>query len=123
MAVTVALPPGTSVYITAFTNAAYLQKATITPPAGPAVVWQGAGEGNRQIGQQIITTAAGSQNQNYTVAVQYSTNNGASWQDSSLLPGGATLGTMNLSVVLSEDHADRDFNDAVVQFMWWTPLN
>ena len=124
MAVTLKLPPGTRIFATAFTNAAYLQKVVITPPAGAGdpITWQGTGEDNNQIGQQFITTPAGSQDLVYSVGAQYSSDNGATWQDSSLLPGGTTIGSMNIKVMLSEDHVDQDFNDAVVQFLWWDPL-
>ena len=124
MAVTLMLPPGRRIFVSAFTNAAYLQKVVITPPAGAGdpITWQGTGEDNNQIGQQFITTPAGSQDLAYSVGAQYSSDNGATWQDSSLLPGGTTIGSMNLKVMLSEDHVDQDFNDAVVQFLWCPPV-
>jgi hypothetical protein len=34
MAATILLPPSTTIYITAMSNAAYLQRLTLTPPQG-----------------------------------------------------------------------------------------
>ena len=124
MAVTMMLPPSTRVFVSAFTNAAYQQKVTVTPPGGgQPLVYQGAGENNHQIGQQFITTAGGSQNLAYSVTIQNSADGGGTWQDSTLLPGGTVIGSFNLQVVLSEDHVDQDYNDAVVEFLWWRPLS
>jgi hypothetical protein len=124
MAATVMLPPSTNVFVSAFTNAAYLQKVTVTPPGGgQPIVWQGTGENNHQIGQQFIATPGGSQNLAYSVTAQYSSDGGGTWQDSTLLPGATVIGSFNLQVVLSEDHVDQDYNDAVVEFLWWRPLS
>jgi hypothetical protein len=30
---------------------------------------------------------------------------------------------MNMQVLLSEDHVDLDYNDAVLQFIWWGTLS
>ena len=119
MSTTIVLPPSTPVYVTAFTNAAFLQRITVTPPSGAPIVWTGTGENNNQIGQTYINTPGGTSTISYQVNAENSSNNGASWNQSSLLPGGCTVGTMNIKVVLSEDHVDQDFNDSVVQFLWW----
>ena len=124
MPASILLPPSTNVFVTAFTNAGYLQKVTITPPsgAGNPTVWQGRGENNHQIGSMFIMTPGGSQNFNYQVDAQNSPNGGQSWNESVLMPGGCVIATMNLKVLLSEDQADRDYNDAVVEFLWWEPF-
>lgn len=124
MSVSILLPPSTNVFVSAFTNAAYIQRVTITPPSGSgsAIVWDGSGEGNNQIGSTFITTPGGSQNLTYTVTIQYSSDGGSTWGASSMIPGGTVIGSMNLKVVLGEDHVDQDYNDAVVEFLWWEPL-
>jgi hypothetical protein len=125
MPATILLPPSTTVYVTAMSNAAYLQKLTLTPPpgAGSPMSWQGTGEGDHIIGQTTLTTPAGSQDWSYSVNAQYSTDGGGTWQQSTLLPGGCTIATLNMAVLLSEDHVDQDYNDAVLQFIWWKPLS
>ena len=125
MAVSILLPPDTNVFLAALTNAAYLQRVTVTPPSGGGspIVWQGTGEDNHPIGNQLVTTPAGSANFTYSVNMEYSSDNGATWHQSSMIPGGCVVASMNLKVVVSEDHVDQDFNDAVVQFMWWNPLS
>ncbi|EUB97567.1 Fucose-binding lectin II [Rhizobium sp. CF080] len=123
MPATILLPPSTNVFVTALTNAADLQKVTITVPGASPILWQGTGEGNHQIGSTFVMTPSGSQDVQATVDVQHSANGGNTWQESALLPGGCSIGTMNLQVLLSEDQVDRDYNDAVVQFLWWVPLS
>ena len=125
MSLSIVLPPSTRVFVAAFTNAAYMQRVSITPPAGAGqpIVWQGTGEDNHPIGNQIVTTPAGSSNFTYSVSADYSTDGGSSWQQSSMIPGGCVVGSLNLKVVISEDHVDQDYYDAVVQFMWWEPLS
>ncbi len=125
MASSITLPPSTAVYSTGFTNAAYLQRITITPPSGggSAWSWQGNGEGEHIIGTKSFTTPGGNQNLVYQVDCQYSSDGGSTWNESSLFPGGCIVGSMNMRVMLSEDHVDQDFNDAVAQFVWWEPLS
>lgn len=125
MAVSILLPPSTQVFLAAFTNAAYIQRVTVTPPsgAGSPIVWQGSGEGNNPIGNQMLTTPGGSANLTYSVAMDYSSDGGSTWQQSSMIPGGCVVASMNVKVVVSEDHVDQDYNDAVIQFMWWEPLS
>jgi hypothetical protein len=123
MAATILLPPSIKAYVTAITNAAYLQRITLTPPqGGTPTVWQGSGEGEHVIGTLTLTTPPGSQDLAYSVNAESSSNGGATWKQSALLPGGTTIGTLNIKVVLSEDGVDQDFNDAVLQIMWWAPL-
>lgn len=119
------LPPGTNNFVAEFTNSTYLQKLKITPPSGTGspIVWQGSGERNHQIGDQMLATPDGNSNLSYSVNAEYSSDGGSTWQQPSLIPGGCVVGTLNMKVVISEDHADQDFNDAVVQFMWWEPLS
>lgn len=124
MATTVLLPPGKKIYLTVFTDAAYLQKITVTPPAGagnPYTV-QGSGENNHVIGSENFTTPSGTQNLSYEVNIVYSSNNGGSWNQSSLISGETVVGSMNMQIVLSEDHVDNDYNDCVAQFVWWEPI-
>ena len=82
MSLSIVLPPSTRVFVAAFTNAAYMQRVSITPPAGAGqpIVWQGTGEDNHPIGDQIVTTPAGSSNFTYLVSADYSTDGGTSWQ-------------------------------------------
>lgn len=123
MSVSILLPAGKLIYLTCFTNAAYQQKVTVTPPSGAVMVFQGSGEGNHVVGTQSFNTPSGSQDVTYTINIEYSSNGGASWNQSSLIPGQCVVGTMNMQIVLSEDHADNDFNDAVAQFNWWEPTS
>ncbi|TNC08156.1 hypothetical protein FF100_30035 [Methylobacterium terricola] len=123
MPASILLPPSTNVFLAAFTNASDIQRVTITPPGGQAIVWQGSGENNKQIGSTFFQTPSGSQDVSATVDIQHSSDGGRTWQESALLPGGCSVATMNIQVVLSEDQVDRDYNDAVVQFLWWESLS
>lgn len=125
MPASIHLPPSTTILATAITNAGNLQRVTLTPPAsmGPPIVWQGSGENNTQIGQTNLVTPEGTQHVSVAVTIENSSDGGRTWSQSSLIRGSCSVATMCVDLLLSEDSADNDYNDAVVQFLWWKPLN
>ena len=132
---TVKFQGGSVVFVQALANASYTQVITITPPSGPAAVFQGSGEGNVPLpltpgsfltpgtkgGQASFMPPGGSSTlSTYKIAV---TANGKPSQveansSSITTPSGSVL---NLATALSEDSADQDYNDGTVMFMQYTP--
>lgn len=129
------LPPSTTIYVNALSNAAYTQTVTITPPSGSPAIFSGAGENNAAMrlttagfltppsgsSQAYFRTAAGSAG---TYRVDIASNHGAEnvqfAQCSSSWTSGATA---NMLIVVGEDAVDQDYNDSVLQLMWYTPAN
>lgn len=125
---------GSKVYVQAFSNAAFAQVVTITPPSGTAAVFQGSGEGNIALplttsgfltaavtnGQPSFTPPGSSSKlSTYTVMV---TANGSSSQveANSFSVTTPANGSLNLATVVSEDSTDKDYNDATAVFMQYT---
>jgi len=134
-AVSFVLPPSVKVFVQAMSNAAFIQTVTLTPPAAPAAVFSGSGEGNVQLklvtqgfltpappnGQPSFTTpAAGG---TYKVAVTHAQ---GQQQQPSVVTGGKLAvqnpagGDFGLLWVISEDAGDKDFNDAAVLFTYYS---
>ena len=74
-------------------------------------------------GNFSITTPDHSSNPlGYRVTVQIeSSNEGGQYQPSQVFSGSCGVMYYSLVLVVSEDYVDDDWNDAVVQFTWWTP--
>jgi len=121
MSIQVKLPANTRVFIRAIANAAWLQRVTITPPSGSPIVWKGSGEGNQPFGDIQVTTSG--KIDTYTVNIEHSSDGGNSWNSSSSTSGDTSIASLRAKYILSEDGADSDYNDAVVEFMWWIPLS
>jgi Fucose-binding lectin II (PA-IIL) len=121
---TVYLPLSTWVHIRAVTNAAQTQRVTIAVEGSNPVVLTGSGEHDSlmQNGDFGITTPSTSKSPlgcRVTVAVESQTSTG--WQPSMVSQGSSSIMYYNLSLVVSEDSVDNDWNDAVVMFSWWIP--
>jgi len=109
----------TTLYIMVDTYAAYAQKVTIQPAGGQPYVAQGSGEGNRIGFWTTNVPTAGLAN--YVVLVQY--NDGSGFKNSSMVQQAAfSAVTLNQVVLFSEDATDKDDNDCMVTFMWFTPV-
>jgi len=123
--VTIYLPLSTWVHVQAYTNAAFNQQVTITQEDGTVTVLTGSGEQDAPIpnGNFAITTPGHSSSQlGYRVTVQIlSSNSGGQYQPSQVYSGSCGVMYYSLVLVVSEDYIDNDWNDAVVQFTWWTP--
>jgi hypothetical protein len=129
--VTLLFPPQVRVFVQALTNAAAVQTVTLHPPSGTDAVFKGSGEGNVQAnlatpgfltvpgpgGQaNFVTPAAGGA---YKVTINSSL--GANRvTGGKLATGNPDGGDFGLAWVISEDSTDKDFNDAVVLFTYYS---
>lgn len=111
--------PNTFVTARCFTNASYLQRITITPDTGDPRVFKGSGEHDTPIGSYSFTTPVAGLK--VTVTIDFSRDNGATWSASDVSSGSCSIMNYQISAVVGEDRVDQDWNDAVVQFSWWTP--
>ena len=110
----VSLPSGTPISIKAKTGSSLTQKITITNSSGEIFSATGSGEGTT-IGQSTITTDSA-----LDVKFEYLKN--GQWCNSSLQAGGPyQIGNYNLLPIIAENGDDRDYNDSVVEFSWYTP--
>lgn len=124
--ISIYLPVNTYVSVRSFTNAAYIQKVTITQENGTTTVVQGNGEHDTPIpnGNFSIQTPPTSQSPlgyRVTVQVQSSPDGGRTWNPSQVSSGSCSVMYYYLAMVVSEDYIDQDWNDASVQFTWWIP--
>ncbi len=120
------LPLNTYVNVRSFTNAAFLQRVTITPETGSPITIQGNGEHDTPIpnGNFPIETPGSSRSSlGYSVCVKVETSpdGGQTWENSQVSQGSCGVMYYHLAMVVSEDYIDQDWNDAVVQFTWWIP--
>lgn len=120
--ITVLVPLSTDVVVKAFTNADYLQRITVVLPAlSNPIVFQGQGEGNNPIGRAHFTTPNSWPNSiSYPISVtqEYSVDEGQNWQPSTIYGDHCVVQAFNLTVVVSEDGVDDDWNDAVCMISW-----
>ncbi|MFF7705572.1 hypothetical protein [Streptomyces lydicus] len=129
MSETVWIPARRDVEVRAFTNAWYHQYATLrfSRPEQPfdTCSFEYQGEGNKAMwggglnSSGIRWVAQHSQRYKIETTTQYSKN--GSKYNHQTMPASRTLGLFNISMVLLEDDIDKDWNDSVVQFTWWTP--
>ena len=122
---TVYLPLNTWIHVQACTNAAFTQRVTITKEDGTTTVLTGSGEHDAPLpnGNYGFTTpghAASPLGYRVTVEIE-SSNRGGSYEPSQVMSGSCGVMYYSLMMVVSEDYVDNDWNDAVVQFTWWTP--
>lgn len=115
---TIYLPFSTDVVVKGFSNAAFMQRITVTPETGDPIVFVGSGEQNTQIGRANFTTPAGSGDFTVVVAVENSQDGGNSWSRSDIYVSACSVRTYNLAVVVSEDMVDEDYNDAICMISW-----
>lgn len=122
--VNVYLPLNTYVSVRGFTNAAFLQQATVIQEDGTQTVMSGSGEHNAPMENgdfSIQTPDSSSSPAGYKVTITIESQQSGTWQPSSVTSGQISVMYYNTAVVVSEDYQDQDWNDAVVQFSWWTP--
>lgn len=119
------LPFATTVYIYGYTNAAYSQKIVATLENGNVITMTGQGEGNLPTSppKAVITTPSTSSHLNgFQVKVEIFYQQQGQWVPSQTTGAGCSLGLSAATyLVVSEDWIDRDWNDAVLQFLWYNP--
>lgn len=125
-------PPNTTIFVSSLANAGLVQTVTITPPQGAAAVFQGSGENNSTMalkstgflttgsGQARFTTGSSAGTYKVQIASSQGSENVQFAAASSSWSSGATA---NMLMVVGEDATDKDFNDAVALFMWYTPAS
>jgi hypothetical protein len=120
---TVYLPLQTTVYIYGYTNAAYAQQIVVTDENGVTVLkMTGTGESNTPTTPPSWTyqTPKTSKNPNkgFGLTVQvFTQQNGP--VASQIMGGGANLAYASTYLITSEDSMDADWNDAVLNFLWY----
>lgn len=115
------LPYGTSVTLQAFVNAAWQQRFTITPPSGAPIVFTGSGYYDTPAGTATIVTPPSGPSPDgapVTVAIDHSSDGGASWRASQVDASICKVMYYNLIVVASEDAGDDTWDDATACFSW-----
>jgi hypothetical protein len=115
---TIYLPSSTDVVVKGFTNAADIQRITVKPSNGSSSVFQGTGEQNTPIGSVHFTTPASGEQASVTITIEYSGDGGRTWQPSDIFTDTCSIQAYQLVVVVSEDHVDEDYNDAVCMVSW-----
>ncbi len=119
------LPFATTVYVYGYTNAAFSQKIVVTLESGSTFTMTGSGEGNVPTSpakQTVQTPSTGSHLNGYQVQVTISNYQGGQWVASQIAGAGCSLGwTAATYLVASEDYVDIDWNDAIIQFLWYNP--
>jgi len=115
---TVYLPYSTDVVVKAFTNAANEQRVTISPPSGRPIVLLGSGEQNKPIGSTHFTTVTNGDQPSLGVTVECSDDGGHTWRPSDIFTDTCSIQAYQLVVIVSEDHVDEDYNDAVCMISW-----
>jgi hypothetical protein len=109
-------PRDTSISVKAKTNSSRIQKITVAGIGTADFVFQGSGERNTIIGQTSFTASSG-----VTVKFEYLNGDGTV-SNSKLNSGGPyQIGAYNLLVFVAENGDDSDFNDAILEFSWYTP--
>lgn len=119
------LPFATTVYIYGYTNALYNQKIVATFENGTVLTMTGHGEGNVPTtppSSTFTTPSTGQHLNGYQVTVQILNQQNGNWVLSQVAGAGCSLGwTAATYLVASEDWVDVDWNDAVLQFIWYNP--
>lgn len=115
------IPASKRVYITGVTNAAWQQRVTLTLNGmGPSMAWTGAGENNSELVNTYIDTAADPTGWIDVGVLMEHEQPGQNWTPSSMSPVGVyQLMGYNFRMVVSEDGADRDYNDSGLSLQWW----
>ncbi|WP_461481220.1 fucose-binding lectin II [Porticoccus sp.] len=121
--VAIYLPLNSYISVRGFTNAAFPQSVAIVDENGGSHEMSGSGEQDTpmQNGSYGFTTPSTAKNPGgFQVTVTVQSQQGGQWVPSQVTSGKTSLAYYNLVLVVSEDGADTDWNDAVVQFSWWT---
>jgi hypothetical protein len=123
--VTVYVPVSTWISVQAYTNAYLTQRITITAEDGTTTVLTGSGERNAPMagGNYGFTSPATSKSPlGWAMVVKVESSDGSGgYQPSQVMQGSASVMYFTMSIVVSEDWVDNDWNDAVVQVTWWVP--
>ena len=122
--VSIYLPLNTYINVRGFTNAAFMQQVTIIDENNNTHVMTGSGEHDApmQNGSYAFTTPSTAKSpMGFQLSVTVLSQQNGQWTPSQVISGKTSLMYYNLALVVSEDYNDNDWNDAVVQFSWWTP--
>jgi hypothetical protein len=105
------------VVVKCFANASNVQQVTVAVPGiAQPMVFQGNGENNASIGSQPFTT--GPTGPAITVTINSSPDGGTTWNPSDVYTGSCSIQAYNLTVIVTEDSVDQDYNDAVCMVSW-----
>lgn len=118
------LPLNSWINVRSFTNSAFNQQVTVVEENGTRHQYQGSGEHDTPMPGgdfHIQTPGAASNPLGYKVTITIENYHDGKWNPSSVLQGSSGVMYYYLSMVVSEDYVDNDWNDAVVQFTWWLP--
>lgn len=122
---TFSLPFASQVFVYGYTNAALNQQIIVTPESGATLTFTGSGEGNTPTSPAtaiINTPSTGSHLNGFQVVVTINSWKNGAWAASTVAGAGCSLGmTAATYLVCSEDLVDNDWNDGVVQFLWYNP--
>ena len=122
--VTVYLPLNTQVYVQAFANASLNQQVTITQESGTSTTLTGSGN-NAPMTNSPFTIATPGQSESplgYRVTVVIESANGSGQnQPSQVSSGSCGVKYYSLIAVAAAVNINSVWNDALVQFSWWTP--
>lgn len=115
------IPASKRVYITGVTNAAWQQRVTLTVNGmGASRVWIGAGENNNELVNAYIDTIANPTGWIEVGVLMEHDQPGQNWAPSNMSPVGIyQLMGYNFRMVVSEDGADKDYNDSGLSLQWW----
>ncbi|GAB2699114.1 fucose-binding lectin II [Kitasatospora kifunensis] len=113
----ISLPAGAKVTVKAKTNSTFTQTVKVTSKDGSVdLLFTGSGERNTFAGQETITGPS-----QLVATFEYSESDG-SVKPSKLNSGGPyQIGAYNLMVIVAENGDDADYNDAILEFSWYTP--
>jgi hypothetical protein len=129
--VKLSFPGNATVYVQAFSNAAYAQAVTIQPPSGASAVFSGNGEHNTAQAlttQGFLTVNSGGQPSFVVPAAggEYTVSVTGAGKPSQVMANTNTIidptnGQIFLGWVSSEDAQDEDWNDSVLIFTSYIP--
>jgi Fucose-binding lectin II (PA-IIL) len=119
---TVLLPFSTAVIMRGYTNAAITQQVILAPESGTTTTWTGSGELDHPIGTSVFNTpASGTSPRGFKMTVTMNIWVNGAWRPTQMsMPMTSTMMYYNLTLFVSEDLVDNDWNDAVVTLTWWT---
>ena len=121
--ISIYLPLNTYINVKGFTDSAFMQQVTIVDETGASHTMQGNGEHETpmQNGSYAFTTPSTSKDPaGFQLTITVQSQQGGQWVPSQVTSGKTSLMYYNMVLVVSEDYTDNDWNDAVVQFSWWT---
>lgn len=122
--INVYVPISSYISVRSFTNAGFTQRVTLTEENGTTHQYEGSGEHDTpmQGGNFGFTSPSSSQSPlGYRITVKVESYHDGAWQPSSVSSGSCSVMYYYLSMVVSEDYIDQDWNDTSVQFTWWIP--